>query len=151
MCIRDSAYTIGGTIVSEVTSITTPAAPIFELNGGYTAVDYNTEDNSAGESYEVTIEFVSGSTTDIKITNLWDGGKTINAKYDSKTGKVSIPTKQVIFVHADYGDVWMEDVNGSQNISGLFTPKGGFLNINAFSAICGAGTFGDRYVKMSHK
>ena len=56
-------------------------------NGGYTAVDYNTEDNSAGESYEVTIEFVSGSTTDIKITNLWDGGKTINAKYDSKTGK----------------------------------------------------------------
>ena len=123
--IRSYAYTIGGTIVSEVTSITTPAAPIFELNGGYTAVDYNTEDNSAGESYEVTIEFVSGSTTDIKITN--------------------------IFVHADYGDVWMEDVNGSQNISGLFTPKGGFLNINAFSAICGAGTFGDRYVKMSHK
>lgn len=149
--IRSYAYTIGGTIVSEVTSITTPAAPIFELNGGYTAVDYNTEDNSAGESYEVTIEFVSGSTTDIKITNLWDGGKTINAKYDSKTGKVSIPTKQVIFVHADYGDVWMEDVNGSQNISGLFTPKGGFLNINAFSAICGSGTFGDRYVKMSHK
>ena len=99
----------------------------------------------------MTIEFVSGSTTDIKITNLWDGGKTINAKYDSKTGKVSIPTKQVIFVHADYGDVWMEDVNGSQNISGLFTPKGGFLNINAFSAMCGAGTFGDRYVKMSHK
>ena len=95
----------------------------------------------------MTIEFVSGSTTDIKITNLWDGGKTINAKYDSKTGKVSIPTKQVIFVHADYGDVWMEDVNGSQNISGLFTPKGGFLNINAFSAICGAGTFVDRYVK----
>ena len=112
--IRSYAYTIGGTIVSEVTSITTPAAPIFELNGGYTAVDYNTEDNSAGESYEVTIEFVSGSTTDIKITNLWDGGKTINAKYDSKTGKVSIPTKQVIFVHADYGDVpWKMQVQNA--------------------------------------
>ena len=148
--VRSYAYTIGGTIVSEVTSITTPVAPIFELNGVYTAVDYNTEDDSAGESYEVAIEFVSGSTTDIKITNLWGGGKTIDAKYDSVTGKVSIPAKQVIYVHADYGDVWMEDVNGSQNISGLFTPKGGFLNINAFSAICGAGTFGDRYVKMSH-
>ena len=149
--VRSYAYTISGTMVSEAISITTPAAPIFELNGVYTAVDYNTEDDSAGESYEVTIEFTSGSTTDIKITNLWGGGKTIEAKYDSATGKISIPAKQVIYVHADYGDVWMEDVNGSQNISGLFTPKGGFLNINAFSAICGAGTFGDQYVKMSHK
>lgn len=150
--VRSYAVTVAaGTAVSEATSVTTPAAPVFELNGVYTAVDYSAEDDSAGESYEVTIEFVSGSTTDIEITNLWGGGMTINAKYDPETGKVSIPAKQVIYVHASYGDVWMEDVNGSESISGLFTPKGGFLNINTFSAICGAGTFGDQYVKMSHK
>lgn len=149
--IRCYAYTVGGTKVSEVTTVTTPAAPVYDLNGTYTAVDYSTDDDSAGDAYEVTVEFVNGSTTDIKITNLWDGGKTIDAVYDPASGKISIPAQQLIFVHDKYGDVWMEDVNGTNSINGQFTAKGGFLNINAFNAVCGAGSFGGQYVKMNHK
>ena len=149
--IRCYAYTVGGTKVSEVTTVTTPAAPVYDLNGTYTAVDYSTDDDSAGDAYEVTVEFVNGSTTDIKITNLWDGGKTIDAVYDPASGKISIPAQQLIFVHDKYGDVWMEDVNGTNSINGQFTAKGGFLNINAYNAVCGAGSFGGQYVKMNHK
>lgn len=149
--IRSYAYTIGGTKVSEATSITTPAAPIYELNGTYSAVQYNADDNTVSGEYDVTIEFVAGSTTDIKITNIYNGGKTIDAKYDPATGKITIPTKQVIYVHASYGDVWMEEVDGGKTISGQFTTKGGLLSISTFSAICGAGTFGDKYIRMNHK
>lgn len=149
--IRCYAYTVGGTKVSEVTTVTTPAVPVYDLNGTYTAVDYSTDDDSAGDAYEVTVEFVNGSTTDIKITNLWDGGKTIDAVYDPASGKISIPAQQLIFVHDKYGDVWMEDVNGTNSINGQFTAKGGFLNINAYNAVCGAGSFGGQYVKMNHK
>jgi hypothetical protein len=58
---------------------------------------------------------------------------------------------QIIGVHPSYGDVWIEEKDGSETVSGQFTAKGGFLNINTYSAICNAGTFGDQYVKMSHK
>lgn len=150
--VRSYAYTISGeTKVSEATAVTTPAAPIFDLNGTYSAVEYSADNNSVAGEYEVTIEFVAGSTTDIKITNIFDGGKTIDATYDPATGKISIPAKQIIYIHASYGDVWMEEVNGGETVSGQFTAKGGFLNINTFSAICSEGTFGDQYVKMSHK
>lgn len=148
--IRSYAYTISGTKVSEATSVTTPAAPIYELNGTYSATEYKA-DGSVVNEYDVTIEFVAGSTTDIKITNIYDGGKTIDAKYDPATGKITIPAKQVIYIHASYGDVWMEEVDGGETIAGQFTSKGGLLSISTFSAICGAGTFGDKYIRMNHK
>lgn len=148
--IRSYAYTIDDTKVSEANSVTTPAAPIYELNGTYSAAEYNANDALAGE-YDVTIEFVAGSTTDIKITNIFDGGETIDATYDPATGKITIPAKQIIYIHASYGDVWMEEVNGAETISGQFTAKGGLLSINTFSAICSAGSFGDNYIRMSHK
>ncbi len=149
--VRSYAYTIAGTKVSETKSLTTTASPVFDLNGVYSAVDYDAEENTGGDSYEVTVEFVDGSETELSIANLWDGGMTINATYDPATGKISIPAKQIIYVHPSYGDVWMEDGNGKDVIEGNFTAKGGFLNINTFSAICGAGSFGAQYVKMNHK
>lgn len=149
--VRSYAYTTNGTMVSEPTSVTTPVAPIFDLNGTYTAIDFDPEDDSEAGEYEVTIQFAEGSETDILITNLWDGGLTVEAKFDPKTGKISIPAGQVIYVHADYGDVWMEDEDGNDNIAGQFIAKGGFLNINTYSAVCGAGSFGSQYVKMNHK
>lgn len=148
--IRSYAYTISGTKVSEATSVTTPAAPIYELNGTYSATEYKA-DGSVVNEYDVTIEFVAGSTTDIKITNIYDGGKTIDAKYDPATGKITIPAKQVIYIHASYGDVWMEEVDGGETIAGQFTTKGGLLSISTFSAICDAGKFGDKYIRMNHK
>ena len=149
--VRSYAYTIDGTKVSEAASVTTPVAPVFDLNGTYLAVEYSAKDDSEAGEYEVTVEFVAGSTTDIKITNLWEGGETIDATYDPATGKISIPTMQIIAVHPSYGDVWIEEKDGGETVSGQFTTKGGFLNINTYSAICNAGTFGDQYVKMSHK
>lgn len=149
--IRSYAYTTGDTKVSEVTSVTTPAAPIYDVNGTYSATEYKADDDAVAGEYDVTIEFVAGSTTDIKITNIYDGGETIDAKYDPATGKITIPAKQVIYVHASYGDVWMEDVDGGEAIAGQFTTKGGLLSINTFSAICDAGTFGKKYIRMNHK
>lgn len=149
--VRGYAYTIDGTKVSETKSVTTPAAPIYELSGEYMAVDYNADDGAPGDPYAVTVAFAEGSETDILITNLWGGELTITAKYDPATGKLSIPTQQNIYLHASYGDVWIEEENGGPAIEGQFTAKGGFLNINTFYAICGAGSFGAQYVRMTHK
>ncbi len=149
--VRTYAYTANGTSVSEGKSVVTPVAPTFELVGTYTATDYSTDDDSSVGSYEVTIAFAEGSTTDILITNIWDGEETIKATYDATTGAIVIPAKQIINVHQSYGDVWLEDPNGAPVINGQFTAKGGFLNINPFNAICDAGSFGGQYVKMAHK
>lgn len=152
--VRSYAYTLSDTKVSEVTSITTPVAPTFTLNGTYSAVEYYLEEDASetpGEPYEVKVEFVEGSTTDIRITNLWGGEKTVNAAFDPMTGKITIKTMQIIAVHDEYGDVWLEEPNGDGVVGATFVAKGGYLNINTFSAVCGAGWFGDQYIKMSHK
>lgn len=149
--VRSYAYTIAGLKISDVMSVTTPVAPIFEVDGVYTAIEYSTEDNSAGAPYNVLVEFEEGSTTNLLITNLWGGGMTVKATFDAASGKVTIPAKQIIYVDSQYGNVWMEDGNDAKAILGQFTPKGGFLNINAFYAICSAGSFGGQSIKMSHK
>lgn len=151
--VKAYAYLADGRIVySEPTTFTTPEAPTYELAGTYTAIEYDAETGDAG-SYEVTVE-VNG--TDVKITNLWDGGMTVTGTYDTETQTVTIPTGQLIYVHASYGNVLMNAVNDA--ISGYtkavickFTPKGGFLKTSIWAAECSAGTFGFYYVNMSHK
>ncbi|MBO5224814.1 MAG: hypothetical protein J6B46_00145 [Parabacteroides sp.] len=147
--VRGYAYTTtGGTVVSESTSITTPVAPIFNLDGTYTCVEYD-ESGSVNGSYEITIAFVEGSTTEVEITNIWEGGKTVSGTFDPATGKLTIPDKQIIYVHPSYGDVWIESENGVALV-GQFTAKGGFLNTGVFGAICSAGYFGYQYLEMTH-
>ncbi|MBE6300260.1 MAG: hypothetical protein E7085_00165 [Parabacteroides distasonis] len=147
--VRAYAYTVaGGTVVSEPVSVNTPAAPIFDLNGTYTCVEYD-ESGTLNGSYKVAIAFVAGSTTEVEITNIWEGGMTVSGTFDPATGKLTIPANQVILVHPSYGDVWIEAEDGVALV-GQFTAKGGFLNTGVFGAVCSAGYFGYQYLKMTH-
>ena len=150
--VRTYAYGIGGTTnVSEVKTVTTPAAPKFEIAGTYEAVDYDADSSEPTAPYEVTVELLEDAEYNLAITNLWDGGMTIYAKYNSETGAIAIPAGQVIYVHASYGDVWIEEYNGASTVEGQFVTKGGYFNLKAWGAVCGAGYFGYQTTSMSHK
>ena len=142
----------GRLVYSEATSLTTLEAPSYELAGTYTATDYDASTGEADGTYEVTVE-VNGS--EVKITNFYDGGETVVGTYDAETQTVTIPTKQVIFVHSNYGDVWMMAIDSSASyideITCKFTPKGGFFQTSYWEALCGAGYFGRYWTEMSHK
>lgn len=99
----------------------------------------------------MTVELLEDAEYNLAITNLWDGGMTIYAKYNSETGAIAIPAGQVIYVHASYGDVWIEEYNGASTVEGKFVTKGGYFNLKAWGAVCGAGYFGYQTTSMSHK
>lgn len=151
--VKAYAYLGDGRMVySEPTTVTTLEAPSFELAGTYAATEYDASTGEAAGTYDVTIE-VNG--TEVKITNLWDGGMTVTGTYDEATQTVTIPTEQLIFVHANYGDVFMMAIDGSANyidaVTCQFTPKGGFFKTSYWAAVCAAGTFGYSWVEMAHK
>lgn len=137
---------------SEVSNFTTLEAPSYELAGTYTATDYDASTGEADATYEITVE-VNGS--EVKITNIWDGGETVVGTYDAETQTVTIPTKQVITVHSSYGDVWMMALDNSASyidtITCKFTPKGGFFQTGYWEALCSAGYFGRYWTEMTHK
>lgn len=142
----------GRLVYSEPTTVTTLEAPSFELAGTYAATEYDASTGEAAAAYDVTIE-VNG--TEVKITNLWEGGMTVVGTYDEETQTVTIPTQQLIYVHASYGDVFMMAIDGSANyidaVTCKFTPKGGFFETSLWAAVCSAGTFGYSWVEMAHK
>ncbi len=144
----------GRLVYSAPTTFTTLEAPSYELAGTYTAVDYDAETGeTASEAYEITVE-VNGS--EAKITNIWDGGETVVGTYDAETNTVTVPTQQLIYVHASYGDVLMVAVNDAisaytSDVVFQFTPKGGSLVSSNWGAVCSAGSFGYFYIEMAHK
>lgn len=143
----------GRLVYSEPTTVTTLEAPSFDLAGTYAAAEYDATSGEATGTYDVTVE-VNG--TEVKITNLWDGGETVVGTYDAEAQTVTIPTRQLVYVHASYGDVLMVAVNDAISaytdaVVCKFTPKGGFLVTGNWGAVCAAGTFGYYYVEMSHK
>ncbi len=149
--IRSYAYTKADTKVSGTVAVTTPEAPTFELSGSYTAIDTDTETGEAGDAYTMTVAFAEGSQDEIEITNLWDGGMTIKAEYDAATGRISIPSEQVIYLHPSYGNVWLEESQGNPTVAGQFTAKGGYLEIAEYAAVCEAGLFGYQTTSMAHQ
>lgn len=143
-------------VVSESTTVTTPEAPLFDIDGVYTATEINPEDGSENGKYEITIAFVDGSDTEIELTNLWDGGKTITGTYDAATSTISIPTRQLIYVHETYGDVYLvalseDGQNAIPELKFSFQSKGGKMNSGIWESQCSAGSFGLSYVNMQHK
>ena len=146
----------GRLVYSDAATFTTLEAPSYDLAGTYAASEFDATSGGAAGEYEVTIAFVEGSTTEVEITNFWDGGMTVTGTYDAESNTITIPTSQVIYVHPSYGDVWMMAVNDeisayTSAVICQFTPKGGFLTTSVWGAVCGAGTFGYSYVKMAHK
>lgn len=145
----------GRMLFSEVCTFTTPASPIYELAGTYSATEYDASTGEVSGNYEVAVAFVEGSGTEVELTNFWDGGETVRGIYDKNTGVITIPTNQLIYVHASYGEVVMQavndDISATKTVVCQFVAKGGLLETSIWGAVCSAGTFGYYYVKMAHK
>lgn len=148
-----------GTAVSEVQTVTTPVAPIFGLEGTYTAKQYSF-DTDAGtialdDTYKVSIAFEAGSATKVNITNLFGGGKTISGTYNEAKSTITVSKGEVIADHPTYGEVIINPVNDEisgyiANATFTFQAKGGFLNSSIWAASVTAGNFGFYKVEMTH-
>lgn len=158
--VRSYAVTrAGGTVVSEAQTATTPKTPIFSLDGVYTATEYNLNDDDEWEvadQYDITVEFDEEDPTIVYITNIWDGGMTVQGQYNEKTGVVTVPNMQVIYVHKTYGDVWLRGLNDAisaytSDVKFTFTKIGGKMVSQPFAAQCSAGNFGFLYLSMEHQ
>ncbi len=148
-----------GIIVTEAKTVTTPAAPIFPVAGEYVATEYDNNDDGewvAAAQYDMTIAQDAEDPTIVYISNLWEGGMTVQGQYDESTGEIIVPNLQTIYVHASYGDVWLRGVNSEVTaytpyVTFQFTALGGKMVSSPMGAICAAGAFGYFYVTMEHK
>lgn len=162
--IRPYIITLNGnTVFGEAVTTTTPAAPVFSLEGIYTALDYSWDNDSydfvpGNSTYEIAVAFVEGSTTQVAITNLWDGGETIMGTYDPETGLVTVASNQLVFNGEEYGyglcyEYGMDDNFEEQdNMTLQFTPLGGSLVSDYYGIY--SSTLGDIdacYTTMKHK
>lgn len=99
--VQDFSYTIGGLeekttyyvrayaatrtagiIFSEPKTVTTPAAPIFPLDGTYTVKEFSFDEDEGGwlapeNTYEIEIAFDKEDPTIVNITNIWNRGMTV--------------------------------------------------------------------------
>ena len=142
--VRPYVFTkTGQTICGTATSFTTPGAPIFDIIGSYTALDYGhtspTEYEVAGTPYTVTISYVAGSTTEVEIYNLWDGGETLIGLYDAASSTITVPTGQNLYYYEGYGYVLANALNDAMtdeqdDIILTFTPLGGLLESSIYDA-----------------
>lgn len=148
-----------GIIVSPSQTITTPKAPIFPLDGVYTATEWDLNDDDEWENagqYEIKFEFDAEDPTIVNITNIWDGGMTVQGQYNEAKGTITVPNMQVIYVHPSYGDVWIRGVNSAVSaytsaVTFQFTALGGKMESTPMAAQCGAGNFGYFYLTMEHQ
>lgn len=148
-----------GIAVSAAQTISTPVAPIFDLDGVYTASQYKIDASTGvatlNDTYKVTIAFVEGSTTNITITNLFDGGKTIPGVYNPARGTFTVARGTVMADNATYGEVFINPVDDEiasylANATFTFQTKGGFLNSSIWAASVSAGNLGFFRVEMTH-
>ena len=150
-----------GLIVTEPQSVTTPKAPIFPLDGTYTVTEWDVEDDyetwtPAAETYEMTITFDEADPSIVNITNIWDGGMTVQGQYDAETGIITVPNMQIIYVHNTYGDVWLRGIDLDEGVYTdcvyfQFTALGGKMVSTSMAAQCAAGDFGYFYLTMEHQ
>lgn len=153
--VRAYAYTKGaGTIVSEVQKAVLPKAPDFQdtyLFGSYAATDIDLEtEEPSGSPYTVKIAQKGDFWNKITISNIWDGGLTIEGTVDFEKKTITTKDKSVIYVHADYGDTWawglkIEDgkivFNSSCITVATYDDKGN-IHFGNWAAKCAAGEFG---------
>ena len=110
----------GSILHGEPQKVTTPKAPEFSIAGKYLCTNFvfspyteeflPADDESMAEmgmsaTYDLTINFVEGSDTEVEITNLWDGGMTIEGEWDPEAKTVTIFDRQQIADHPAYGEI----------------------------------------------
>ena len=145
-----------GLIVTEPQSVTTPKAPIFPLDGIYLASEWDAETGESAGQYPMEITFDEADPTIVNITNIWGGEMTVQGQYDEKTGIITVPNMQVIYVHNTYGDVWIRGIDLDEGVYTdcvyfQFTALGGKMVSTPMAAQCGAGDFGYFYLTMEHQ
>ena len=154
------ATSTAGILVSDVKNVTTPKAPIFPIDGDYIATEWDFNQDTGewenGGQYEMSISLDKDDPTILNISNIWDGGMTVQGQYNADKGIVTVPNLQVIYVHAKYGDVWIRGVNSAVTgytsaVQFQFTALGGKMQSTPMGAICAAGAFGYFYLTMEHK
>lgn len=148
-----------GTVVSDVKTVTTPVAPIFKLEGVYTAkqyvIDTNAGTTTLDDTYKVTIAFEEGSTTKVKVTNIFGGGMTVDGTFNVAKNSFTIASGSIIANDSQYGEVFINPVNDEitnfiENATFTFQTKGGFLNSSTWAASVSAGNFGFYKLQMTH-
>ena len=155
--VRTYAVTANsGIVTSESKTIKTPVAPVYSIDGTYTAIQYDAQGKEEPESYKVQINYVAGSETSVEIFNIFNGGQKITGTYNKADGTLVIPTDQIVMLHPSYGEVLMKGVddaieNYTKTISCSFTAKGGTLITGNWQASCSAGSFGFFYLSMKHE
>ena len=148
----------GNVVYSNSQSITTPEAPTIPIEGVYTATEIDRDDAGnwkPADRYKMLIEFEEGSTEIVNITNIWNGGMTVQGVYDEAKGTITVPNYLVIYNHATYGEVWIQGVNQAvsaytSSVTFTYNKKGGLMVSTPMGAICAAGAFGFFYLEMQH-
>lgn len=146
-----------GTGVSDVQTVTTPAAPIFELGGVYTAKQYVIDAGVAtlDDTYKVTVAFEEGSTTKVKITNLFGGEMTVSGTFNAAKSAFTVGRGSIIGNSPQYGEIFINPVNNEitsyiDNATFTFQTKGGFLDSSIWAASASAGNLGFYKLQMTH-
>lgn len=159
--VRAYAFTkTAGMIVTEGKSVTTPKAPIFPLDGVYTATEYemNMDDGSwnANKPFEITFEFDKEDPTIVYITNIWGGAMTVKGQYDEAKGIITVPNDQVVFTYEGYGDFTIHGVNDeftgyTSSVKFQFTALGGKMASGYIAIQNGGEDYSYVYYTMEHK
>ena len=154
-----AATRTAGLIYSEPKSITTPAAPMFPLDGTYTAIEMERDEDgnwSANDPFEMTIAIDENDPTIVYITNIWGGKKTVKGQYDEAKGTIIVPNDQVIFNYEGYGDFWIhgvkDDFTGyASAVTFKFTALGGKMESGKMAIQYSEGDYAYVYYVMEHK
>lgn len=154
-----AATRTAGIIFSESKTVTTPAAPIYPLDGVYTATEFERDEDgnwNAGKPFEMTIAFDEKDPTIVYITNIWGGKMTVKGQYDEAKGTIIVPNDQVIYNYEGYGDFWIhgvkDDFSGyASAVTFKFTALGGKMESGKMAIQYSEGDYTYVYYVMEHK
>ena len=154
-----AATRTAGIIFSESKTVTTPAAPIFPLDGTYTATEMEMDEDgnwNANKPFDMTIAFDEKDPTIVYITNIWGGKMTVKGQYDEAKGTIIVPNDQVIYNYEGYGDFWIhgvkDDFTGyASAVTFKFTALGGKMESGKMAIQYSEGDYTYVYYVMEHK
>ena len=134
---------------SVVAKITDSNNPLAFLVGTYEQTDYLLGEDKTEGPWTMAIEIESGSSNMLTITNFWDGGEVIKAKFDVATNTLQILVDQTIYVHSEYGEVKAvaidldkQEYDETAPIIGTWKDDG-TITLGAWAALVPAGSFGN--------
>jgi len=122
--------------------------PLALILGTFTETDYLYSDGSIEAVYTDAITIAAHPTdiTKVLITNIWDGGKVIEASVNLATNSMTIPAGQVIYVSGTYGNCLMVRIAGGAldyaNAIQCTIDANGNITTESWAARVTAGNFG---------